>query len=124
MPSRQNLIGAGLPDLATRRLGSSPLVAITAAGTTSADATAVLGAQDAINLTATGADGIRFASGVQVFEPIFVVNTSASTGKIYPATGGNWSGGTTDAGLSITTKKSAIVYRVSATIWACIFSAA
>lgn len=124
MPLRSDLTGAGIPDLPARRLGNNPTVAISAAGTTSADATAVLANQDNINLTATGSDGIRFATDVPLMVPIFVANTSGSTGKIYPATGGNWSGGTTDAGLSITTHKGCVVYRLSTTLWLCIFSAA
>lgn len=124
MPLRTDLTGAGIPALPARRLGNNPVAAISAAGTTSADATAVLAAQDTINLTATGSDGIRFAADVPLMVPIFVSNTSGSTGKIYTATGGNWSGGTTDAGLSITTKKACVVYRLSSTLWICIFSAA
>lgn len=124
MPLRTDLTGTGIPDITSRVLGNNPRVAISAAGTTSADATAVLVSQDSIDLTATGSDGIRFHADTPLLRPYFVVNTSASTGKIYAATGGNWSGGSTDAGLSITTKKAAIVFRLTTTIWFCIFSAA
>ena len=67
---------------------------------------------------------MRFAADTPLLTPYYLTNTSASTGKIYAATGGNWSGGTTDAGLSITTKKGCIVIRITTAIWLCIFSAA
>lgn len=124
MPLRTDLTGTGIPDITSRALGNNPVAAVTAAGSTSADATAVKVAQDTINLTATGADGIRFHADTPLLRPYFVANTSASTGIVYPATGGNFSGGSTDAGLSITTHKACIVYRLTTTLWICIFSAA
>ncbi len=123
MSLAKELMGAGTPDLVAKMLGLNPVAAVTAAGTTGANATVMKAAQNVVNMTATGSDGVRFASDVPLLTPYFLINNSASTGKIYTHTGGNWSGGTTDAGLSITTFTGCMVMRITTTEWLCIYSA-
>ncbi len=98
-------------------------VAITAAGSTTTDAK-VCDAQNTIFImTATGSDGIRLNTSTPLMQPIYVVNTSGSTGLVYPATGGNFNGGSTDAAISVTTHKAQVIMRISATLFASVFSA-
>jgi hypothetical protein len=92
-------------------------VAITAAGTTSTDATACDTQNSIFIMTATGSDGIRMSTAVPIMKPIMVVNTSGSTGKVYPFTGGNFNGGSTDAGISVATLKAIIIMRLTSTLW-------
>lgn len=92
-------------------------VAITAAGSTTTDATACDGQNSIFIMTATGADGIRMNTAVPLMKPIFVVNTSASTGLVYPFTGGNFNGGSTDAAISVATHKAMLIMRLSTTLW-------
>ncbi len=92
-------------------------IAITAAGTTVTDATACDGQNSVFILTATGSDGIRMNTAVPLFKPIVVVNTSASTGKVYAFTGGNFNGGSTDAAISVLTHTSMWIMRVTTTLW-------
>jgi hypothetical protein len=117
MAIRSDLIGAGFPALQARMLGWNPAASVTAAGSTAAGATELAIAQDFVLMTATGADGIRMptTATIRVLWPYVIANTSASTGIVYPHTGGNFTGGSTDAGISVPTRKSIIVMRYSAT---------
>lgn len=111
-----DLIGCGVPDLLARNTGYT-VASITAAGTTVADATVVKKAQTMILMTATGSDGISLPSDAELMRPYIVSNTSGSTGKVYGSSGCNFTGGSTDAAISITTLKSAAFFRISATQW-------
>jgi len=114
MTSTSDLLSLGMPAAQALAEGFSS-IAITAAGTTTTDATVCDNQNDVFTMTATGSDGIRINTNWPLLQPIFVLNTSASTGKVYPATGGNFNGGSTDAALSILTHKAALIMRVSTT---------
>lgn len=118
MPLSKDFIGVGMPDIFARLEGFNPAVAVTAAGTTSVDATVLLLAQNWALMTATGADGLRMPVGTAQLRPHVVTNVSGSTGIVYPPTGGNFAGGSTDAGISVPTRKTLLVWRYSATGWA------
>jgi hypothetical protein len=122
MTSITDLVGLGTPPAVAFVEGYAS-VAITAAGSSSANAAACDPYNDVFILTATGADGIRMNSGVGLLQPLHIVNTSGSSGLVYPATGGNFNGGATDAGITIATHKAAYVMRVSTTLWIAINSA-
>lgn len=92
-------------------------IAITAAGTTVTDATACDAQNTIFIMTATGSDGIRMSTSVPLMRPIFVVNTSGSTGKVYAFTGGNFNGGSTDAAISVPAQKAMLIMRLSTTLW-------
>lgn len=116
MPLDKDLIGIGMPDGLGRRVGLPANLAVTAAGSASTDAT-VLGTQTkVVTMTATGADGIRFNSNMPLNTMHIVYNSSGSTGIVYPPTGGAINGGSTDAGLSLATKKVAFFYRLSTNV--------
>lgn len=108
--------------LTREQLGLSS-IAITAAGSTSADATACGAQSNFFILTATGTDGIRMNSAVPLLTPIYVANPSGSNGKVYPHTGGTVNGGTTDAGETIATTTVQIWIRYSNTAWAAVLGA-
>lgn len=112
----KDLMGVGIPDSAARRIGLPVNFAATGAGTTSADATVLNAQNKVVTLTATGSDGIRFATNMPLMTPHWVFNSSGSTGKVYPPTGGAINGGSTDAGLSLTTLKVAIFLRISTNV--------
>lgn len=116
MARNTNLVGIGFAEEQARRLGEPPNIAITAAGTTSADATVLSAQSKLVTMTATGSDGIRFSTNMPLQELHYVYNSSGSTGKVYPPTGGALNGGSTDAGLSLATLKVATFYRVSTTV--------
>lgn len=116
------MTGAHLAALAAQQLGYSS-VAISAAGTTSTDATVCDGQNKVFILTATGSDGIRMNSSVPLLSFVIVANTSGSNGKVYPHTGGTVNGGSTDAGETIGTTTVQIWMRLSATAWCAVLGA-
>lgn len=116
MSKTSDLMGLGFSAPQASNIGYSS-VAITAAGTTTADATVCDAQNSFFIMTATGSDGIRMNSAVPLLRPILVVNTSGSTGKVYPASGGAINGGSTDAAISVPANKSAIILRYSTTGW-------
>lgn len=116
MTAAKDLMGLGLAWPLASAEGYSN-VAITAAGSTSANATACDAQNKVFVMTATGADGIRMSTSVAMLTPILVVNTSGSTGIVYPFTGGNFNGLSTDAGISVGANKAAIIMRYSTTGW-------
>lgn len=122
MAKTTDLTGVGFSPQQALTIGLSS-IAITAAGTTSTDATVCDNQNKFFILTATGADGIRMNSAVPLLTPIVVSNPSGSNGKVYPPTGGTVNGGSTDAGETIGTTTCQIWIRYSATAWAAVLGA-
>ena len=122
MSKTADLMGLGFAWPQAQALGFSS-IAITAAGSTSTDATACDPQNDVFIMTATGSDGIRMSTSVPLLIPVYVVNTSGSTGKVYPFTGGNFNGGSTDAAISVLTHSAQTIMRISTTLWISILSA-
>lgn len=118
MPLSQNFIGAGMPAEFSRLEGYNPPVAITAAGSNSGNATALSASQNFVLMTGTGTDGVRLSSGSAMVKAVYVANVSAAAGIVYPPTGGNFTGGTTDAGISVPSRKTLLAWRYSNTGWA------
>lgn len=115
MALNTDLMGVGMADSLARRVGLPTQLTVTAAGTTSTDATVFNSQNKVVILSATGSDGIRFPDNTPLNAPFWFFNASGSTGKVYPPTGGAINGGSTDAGLSLTTLKAAVMIRTSTT---------
>jgi hypothetical protein len=113
----KDLIGVGFADLQANAVGWNPIAAVSAAGTTTTDATVLKKAQNFVNMTATGSDGVRLPADAPLNKPYIIWNGSGSTGKVYPGTGGTLNGGSADAALSLTTLKQAIFIRYSTLGW-------
>jgi hypothetical protein len=106
MSSATELMAGGLPATLANRLGSDTQTAVTAAGTTTADATVCVG--EFIEIGTAGANtGIRLPDGGDTY---VVRNGGASTVKVYPPTG-SFMNGTQDAAFSVTNAKTAIFFR-------------
>lgn len=117
MPLSIQFMGTGMPAEFARLEGYNPAVAVTAAGANSANATALLAAQNFALMTATGTDGVRLPASAGLIKGHFIVNVSAAAGIVYPPTGGNFAGGSTDAGISVPSRKTLICWRYSNTGW-------
>ena len=115
MALTNDLMGLGFPAKQADAIGLNPIAAVTAAGTTTADATVLKKAQNYVNMTASGSDGVRLPTDMPLNKPYFVYNSSGSTGLVYPPTGGTINGGSTNAGLSTATLKFAMFIRYSTT---------
>jgi hypothetical protein len=113
----KDLIGAGFAALQANSVGWNPITTVVAAGSATTDATVLKKAQNFVNMTATGADGLRLPADAPLNKPYVIWNGSGSTGKIYPNTGGTLNGGSADAALSLTTLKQVIFIRYSTLGW-------
>jgi hypothetical protein len=118
MALSKDIVGVGLPDLVSRLLGFNPAIAVTAAGTTSVDATVMTVGQNWALMTATGADGVRIPAGLLQLRPHVVTNVSASTGKVYPPVGSNFANAAADVAISVPAGKTILCWRYSALGWA------
>lgn len=116
MTSAKDLMGLGFSWPAAQAEGFSN-IAITAAGTTTTDATVCDPQNDVFVMTATGSDGIRMNAAVPLLSPIFVVNTAGSTGKVYPTSSGTINGLSADTAISVGANKCLVLLRYSATGW-------
>ena len=123
MATATDLMGLGTAPGLAELTGNSPQ-AVTAAGTAATTATALAPQASFLNVTAAGSqDGIRFHASTPLGRPIFIINVSGTTAKIYPATGGAINGGSTDAAVDVATAKTAVVIRYSTTVWGLILTA-
>lgn len=112
-----DLMGVGFAAEQAKLVGQNSISAVTAAGTTTSDATVLKKAQNYVNMTATGSDGIRLPADAALNRPYIVYNGSGSTGKVYPPSSGTLNGGSADGALSLTTLKVAMFIRYSSTGW-------
>lgn len=122
MTKTTDMMGLGFPAAQALALGDSS-VAITAAGSTSANATACDGQNTVFIMTASGSDGIRMSASAPLLSQIMVANTAAGNGKVYPHTGGTVNAGSTDAGETCNATTVQIWMRVSATAWVAVLGA-
>lgn len=116
MALNKDLMGGGMADSLARHAGLPNTLAVTAAGTTTADATVLATQNKVVTMTASGSDGIRLPTNMPLNAEYWVYNSSGSTGKVYPPSGGAINGGSTDAGLSVATLKVAVFMRLSTNV--------
>lgn len=130
MATANNLINLGNPPETARRTGWNP-VAVTTSGTTQGSGTGVLRGKGNQLVTATihtGTGAITLPSDAEIGDEILIVNATATAGAIFPQSGGNINGETTDSGTVTlaaagSAGSSAWLVKVSTTKWAS-FSAA
>jgi hypothetical protein len=114
LPTR--LMGSGLPSQAAVNVCGDVTTAITAAGTTNADATALNSVINNVTTTASG-------TGVKLFTAetgaqVVVSNQGANALLVYPAASGQINALTaTTGGFSVGAGKTVILFGVSGTNW-------
>lgn len=116
MSTAKDLMGVGLPAEQAGRLGFPGLSTVTAAGTTTADATVLLKEQRVVEMTASGADGIRLPSTAELMVP-YIVYAKTGTGKVYPPSGAAFNADTADQSQTIAVNLAAMFYRTGNLTW-------
>lgn len=81
--------------------------AVTAAGTTYADAAALTGAINLVTTVASGA-GVKLPSFPGIGPIVMVRNTDADTVVVYPPTGGSINGASANAGVNLAQNKTGL----------------
>ena len=111
-----NVLGSGIPPLATLNICGDVATGISAAGTASAGATALTAVYNVLGTVASGA-------GVRMMTPqpgafVSVHNRGANPCLVYPSTGGTINGGSADAAVTLTNAKGAILIGTTNADWA------
>ena len=121
MSTVQDLMGLGMPGPLANRLGNTP-TAVTGTGTAAVGAAQI---QTAVTIltTASSQTACILPSAASLGRPFYVFCTTATTGLVYPPTGGNFNNGTTDASFSVAQNKTAIFIRLTSTIWSVVLTA-
>jgi len=112
MSIAKDLVGVGMPAAFAQLEGFSAVAAVSAAGTTTADATVLKVAQDSVQMTGTGANGIRLPTDMPLMAPYVLSAVSGAT-LVYPPTGCAFNGLAVNVSISVAANKSAIIYRQS-----------
>lgn len=106
MASTAELMALGMAHSLAYRLGSDPTLAVTAAGSTQTDATALTTAFTEVG-TAAASTGVILPANASFY---VVYNGGANAVKVYPPVG-SFMNGTVNAAFSVTNAKSAIFFR-------------
>jgi len=121
MSTVADLMGVGMPGAQANRLGNTPTTQA-GAGTAAAGATLIQGHLTNAT-TASSQTAFIFNAAASLGAPFWFFNSSATTALVYPPSGGNFNGGTTDASFSVAQNKLAVFIRISSTAWASILTA-
>jgi hypothetical protein len=122
MPTTQDLMGGGVPDMVANMLGNNP-VAVTAAGTTQATAASIK-AQHLVTITAAGgATGVIIGSRARIGTPYYFSNPSATSAVVYAPTGSTLNGAASTTGLTLAQNKAAVFIQMSRDVWVSILTA-
>lgn len=107
MSASNELMGLGMPAALASQLGANAQTAVTAAGSTQTDATALTG--EFVEVATAGAStGVKLpASGASFY---IVYNGGANAVKVYPPVG-SYMNGTQNAAFSVTNAKTGIFFR-------------
>lgn len=124
MPLAKDLMQVGIPDQAALRLGFTT-ASVTAAGTTSSDATVLLKMQNLVLLTVgASTPGVKLPADAELGVPYFIGNISNNAGAVYPPALGQINGDTvTTGGVPLTARGTTICVRVDTVNWIAIVGA-
>ena len=115
--SQSDLTQLGIPDQAAQRLGQT-WTTVAGVGTAQTGAASLPAQVKAVKATtAGGATAFVLSNSLGLGEPYWFFNSSATTALVYPPSGGNIQGGSTDASFSVAQNKTAIFNRMSSTTW-------
>jgi len=115
MPSAKDLIGVGVPAAQATVLGLT-VTAKTGVGTAQATGTPITSNLSVLT-TASGQTAFRLPSNGIGGGPYIVFNTTSDAALVFPPSGGNIQGGSTDASFSVAQNKSAMFFKNTATNW-------
>lgn len=119
---QNRILGAGVSAQAVHGMTGGVANTLTAAGTTTADAL-LLGLVVNHNVTTTASGtGVRVPA-LNPGESIMILNSGANTLSVYPASGGTINGAAADAGASVPTLKSCLVFCITSLVYGCLISA-
>ncbi len=116
--------GGGVSQQAAAYIGASALTTVTTAGTTQGTATTIPASVTNVSLTTAGSQtGAILSASVPMEVGIMVYNSTATTGVVYPPSGGKLNSGATNAGFNVAQYESVILTRKNSTQWSVVSTA-
>ena len=112
----KDMMGVGMPAEFAVREGFPALATVTAAGTTTSDATAIKKAQRVVEATGSGSDGVKLPSDAELMVP-YIVYAKTGALKVYPPTGAAFNADTADQSQAVAVNLAAVFYRTGALSW-------
>lgn len=120
MPKLATMVAGGLwPEMARAVNVGEQSLALTSAGTTQADAYAITKDFSWFG-TVASSSGAVLPDTAEVGDVFMGVNAGANALSLYPPVGGNANGNTTNAAVSVASKKMFKAAKITATDWAVI----
>lgn len=125
MALAKDLMGVGIQAEAANRLGFT-VASIAAAGSTSADATAIGKNETLVMVTPSGgSQGVKLPSDAELGVPYVIGNVSSTAALIYPPASGQINGDTASTGtVPLTARGTTICIRADAVNWVAVGGAA
>ncbi len=111
-----DMMGVGMAAEFAIREGWPGISTVTAAGTTTSDATAILKAQRVVEATGSGSDGVILPSTAELMVP-YIVYAKTGTLKVYPPTGASINADTADQSQTIAVNLAAMFFRTGSLTW-------
>ncbi len=112
----KDMMGLGQSAEFAQREGFPGLSTVTAAGTTTSDATAILKAQRVIEATGSGSDGVKLPSDAELMVP-YIIYAKTGALKVYPPTGAAMNADTADQSQAIAVNLAAMFWRTGSLTW-------
>lgn len=112
----KDMMGVGQPAEFAIREGFPTLATVTAAGTTTSDATVLLKEQRVVEATGSGSDGVKLPSTAELMVPYIIYAKTAAL-KVYPPTGASMNADTTDQSQAIAVNLAAVFWRTGSLTW-------
>lgn len=112
----KDMMGTGMPAEFAIREGFPALSTVTAAGTTTSDATVLLKEQRVVEATGSGSDGVKLPTTAELMVP-YIIYAKTGTLKVYPPTGAQMNADTADQSQTIAVNLSSIFWRTGSLTW-------
>lgn len=113
-----DLMGVGLPQEQSTRLGFSALTTIAGVGTSQSGAAAIpAGVNNVLGTTAGGQTAFVLSSATELEVPVFFTNSSSTTALLFPPSGGTINAASQDASVNVAQNLARIFIRKSSTRW-------
>lgn len=112
----KDMMGVGMPAEFAIREGFPGISTVTAAGTTTSDATALLKEQRVVEATGSGSDGVKLPSTAELMVP-YIIYAKTGTLKVYPPTGASMNADTADQSQTVAVNLAAMFWRTGSLTW-------
>jgi hypothetical protein len=112
----KDMMGVGMPSEFAIRAGYPALATVTAAGTTTSDATVLKKAQRVVEVTGSGSDGVKLPSDAELMVE-YIVYAKTGAIKVYPPTGAAFNADTADQSQAVAVNLAAIFWRTGSLTW-------